>query len=82
MKLALTCRELVELVTEYLDGGLSHRDRLRFDRHIAGCPNCTAYLGQFRETIRLTGTLRVEDVGPAARAELLESFRSWKLGRA
>jgi anti-sigma factor RsiW len=74
----LTCRELVELVTEYLEGSLSRRDRSRFDRHIAGCPNCTAYLAQFRETIRLTGTLRVEDVEPAARDELLETFRSWK----
>jgi anti-sigma factor RsiW len=78
----LTCRELVELVTEYLDGTLSRRDRVRFDRHIDGCPNCTAYLEQFRETIRLTGTLRVEDVDPAARAELLETFRSWKDGGA
>ena len=82
MKLALSCRELVELVTEYLDGSLSWRDRGRFDGHIAGCPNCTAYLAQFRETIRLTGTLRVEDVGPDARAELLETFRSWKDGAA
>ncbi len=82
MTLALTCRELVELVTEYLDGSLSRRDRARFDGHIAGCPNCTAYLEQFRETIRLTGTLRVEDVDDAARDELLETFRSWKDGTA
>ena len=80
MTQALTCRELVELVTDYLDGSLSRRDRARFDRHIAGCPNCTAYLEQFRETIRLTGTLRVEDVDAAAREELLDTFRSWKGG--
>jgi anti-sigma factor RsiW len=77
---ALACRELVELVTEYLDGSLSRRDRARFDAHIAGCPNCTAYLEQFRETVRLTGTLRVEDVEPAAREDLLEAFRGWKDG--
>jgi anti-sigma factor RsiW len=77
---ALACRELVELVTEYLDGSLSRRDRARFDAHIAGCPNCTAYLEQFRETIRLTGTLRLEDVEPAAREELLDAFRGWKDG--
>jgi anti-sigma factor RsiW len=79
---ALTCRELVELVTGYLDGSLTRRDRARFDAHIAGCPNCTAYLGQFRETIRLTGTLRVEDVDPAAREELLAAFIGWKEGGA
>jgi anti-sigma factor RsiW len=77
---ALRCRELVELVTDYLDGSLSRGDRARFDAHIAGCPNCTAYLAQFRETVRLTGTLRIEDVEPAARDELLETFRSWKAG--
>ena len=82
MRHALTCRELVELVTDYLEGSLSRRDRARFDRHNAGCPNCTAYLAQFRETIRLTGTLRVEEVDAAARAELLETFRSWKSGAA
>ena len=80
MTQGLTCRELVELVTDYLEGTLSRRDRARFDDHIAGCPNCTAYLEQFRETIRLTGTLRVEDVEPAARDELLDAFRSWKDG--
>ena len=70
MKHELTCRELVELVTEYLEESLSRRDRARFDRHIAGCPNCTAYLAQFRETIRLTGALagRRRRPGRAGRA--------------
>ena len=54
----LTCRDLVELVTDYLEGSLSRRDRARFDAHLAGCANCTEYVKQFRETIRLTGTLR------------------------
>jgi anti-sigma factor RsiW len=54
----LTCRELVELVTDYLEGILPKYDRARFDAHIAGCVNCTRYVEQFRETIRLTGTLR------------------------
>jgi anti-sigma factor RsiW len=74
----LTCRELVELVTDYLEGTLSQRDHERFDRHIAGCTNCTRYLEQFRETIRLTGTLREEDVSPEVEAELLEQFRAWR----
>ena len=77
---ALTCRELVELVTEYLDGGLSRRDRARFDAHIAGCANCTLYLEQFRETIRLTGTLLESDVSPEAEATLLAEFQAWKRG--
>ena len=76
----LTCRELVELVTDYLDGSLSRRDRARFEAHIAGCPNCTRYLEQFRETIRLTGTLRESDVSPEAEATLLAQFEAWKRG--
>jgi anti-sigma factor RsiW len=76
----LTCKELVELVTDYLDGALSRRDRRRFDRHIAGCPNCTEYVAQFRETIRLTGALREQDVPQGAADELLAVFAAWKRG--
>jgi anti-sigma factor RsiW len=76
----LTCRELVELVTDYLEGSLSPRDRARFDAHIAACGNCTQYVEQFRETIRLTGTLRETDVSPEAEAALLAQFEAWKRG--
>jgi anti-sigma factor RsiW len=76
----LTCRELVELVTDYLDGSLSRRDRARFEAHIAACGNCTQYVEQFRETIRLTGTLRESDVSPEAEVALLAQFEAWKRG--
>ena len=76
----LSCRELIELVTEYLEGALSPGDVARFERHIAGCDGCTTYLVQFRQVIRLTGTLKVEDVSPAAEAELLQAFRGWRDG--
>jgi anti-sigma factor RsiW len=74
----LSCRELVEVVTAYLDGSLSHRDQARFDAHIAGCGNCTMYLEQFRETIRLTGTLRETDLSPEVAATLLARFETWR----
>ena len=67
-------------MTDYLEGTLSRRDRARFDAHIAGCPNCTLYVEQFRETIRLTGTLRESDVSPEAAAALLAQFEGWKRG--
>jgi anti-sigma factor RsiW len=73
----MSCRELVELVTSYLDGPLTLEDRLRFEHHLAGCGHCTTYLEQMRRTIELTGTLRVEDVSPQAEATLLEVFRDW-----
>ena len=74
----LSCQELVELVTEYLDDALSAADRARFEAHIAGCDGCTGYLDQIRVTIALTGKLVPEQLDPAAEATLLEAFRGWK----
>ncbi len=74
----LVCQELVELVTDYLEGSLSRRDHARFEAHLAACGNCTQYVAQFRETLRLTGTLRESDVSPEAAAALLEQFAAWK----
>ena len=77
----LTCQEMVELVTDYVEGVLSARDRARFERHIAGCPHCTIYLEQMRITIRTLGRLPEETVSPDAREELLGAFREWKRER-
>jgi anti-sigma factor RsiW len=74
----LPCQELVELVTDYFDGALSRRDRRRFERHIAGCDNCTAYVEQMRLVIEATGGLTEDDIDPTAREELLDAFRGWK----
>jgi anti-sigma factor RsiW len=73
----IACCELVELVTDYLEGALSPQQHARFEHHIAGCDGCTAYLEQMRETIRLTGTLREQQISPDARAALLHAFRGW-----
>jgi len=74
----LNCNELVELVTDYLEGSLSEEDRRRFDEHLGSCGGCTNYVEQFRETIRLTGKLRADDLEPEARDALLAQFRDWK----
>ena len=76
----LTCRELVEVVTDYLEGSLPPADRIRFEEHLVMCAPCTIYLDQMRETIRLTGTLREEQLDLAARDALLSAFRDWKRG--
>jgi anti-sigma factor RsiW len=73
----ITCAQLVELVTAYLEGALVAGERLRFEQHLVICEGCAAYLDQMRETIRLTGTLRDEHLGAAARSSLLHAFRSW-----
>ncbi len=74
----LSCQELVELVTDYLDGALPPAERARFDAHIAGCDGCRAYIEQIRVTIALTGTIGPEQLDPAAEEALLEAFRDWK----
>jgi anti-sigma factor RsiW len=76
-----TCQELVELVTDYLEDRLGDDDRLRFEQHIAVCGPCRAYLRQMRETIRVTGALREDDVPGAARDHLLTIFRDWNAER-
>jgi predicted anti-sigma-YlaC factor YlaD len=80
-KTDLTCRELVELVTDYLEGALSPSDRLDFERHLVWCSFCRDYLDQMRAAIELTGA--TEDAGPPSplREQLLEAFRDWKRTR-
>jgi anti-sigma factor RsiW len=74
----LVCQQAVELVTGYLEGTLSRRGRRRFEAHLAGCPNCTEYLAQMRETIRVTGRLEPEDLTPQQQAEFVDLYRRWR----
>jgi anti-sigma factor RsiW len=75
---SIPCQEIVEIITDYLEGNLSRRDRRRFDHHIAGCEHCTAYLEQMRETLRLTGRLVPEDLTPAMQSEFEALYRRWQ----
>ena len=75
---SLACREVVELITNYLEGALSADDRFRFERHISLCPNCAAYLAQMRMTIALNGRIHTEELAPARREELVSLFRDWR----
>jgi hypothetical protein len=74
----LTCQELVELVTDYLEDALPAADRLRFEDHIARCAGCTRYLEQMRLTIATIGRLREDDLSKDAREDLITAFRAWK----
>jgi anti-sigma factor RsiW len=74
----LVCREVVELVTGYLEGSLSRRERRRFEAHLADCPHCTEYLAQMRATIRLTGRLEPDDLSAEMRDDLGELYRRWR----
>jgi anti-sigma factor RsiW len=72
-----TCQELTELLTDYLEGLLAPSERASFDRHIAGCRDCTLYVEQMRLTIAVSGRIRTDDIPPAVRDELLTAFRGW-----
>jgi predicted anti-sigma-YlaC factor YlaD len=74
----LSCQELVELVTDYLEGVLPEEERRRFDEHLSGCNGCRTYLEQMRTTIWLTGELSPRQISPKAELALLEAFRGWK----
>jgi len=74
----MTCRQLVRLVTDYLEGALSESDRQRFQAHLAGCDGCTAFVEQLLTTLRLVGRLGVESVPPDIERRLLHAFREWR----
>src|SRR5262245_32225012 len=74
----MTCKELVELVTDYFEGALSADVRRRFDEHLASCPFCRIYLDQMRETIHVTGELPEQVISSEALDRLLSHFRRWR----
>ena len=73
----MSCQELVELVTDYLEGKLSWRQRRRFDKHIAACEWCDRYVEQMRVTIRTVGRIDADSISPQARDALLAAFRDF-----
>jgi anti-sigma factor RsiW len=74
----LTCAEVVELVTDYLEGRLPARERRRFDEHLTECDGCTAYVEQMRATIAVTGRLPDPELSPEFEQQLLDAFRGWR----
>lgn len=77
-RITLSCREMVALVTAYVEDAMPEEQRVRFEQHVAMCRGCERYLAQMRETIRVTGTLREVDLPPAALDPLQGAFRRWK----
>jgi anti-sigma factor RsiW len=73
----MTCQELVEVITDYLEGALSAAERERFETHLDECPGCVAYLDQMRTVIVKLQRLDEDALPAAARDELLWAFRDW-----
>lgn len=79
----LACAEIVELVTEYLDGALPADLRAQVEAHLAGCDGCAEYLDQMMRTSALLRAAAAAGGGDTvtlsdhACATLTEAFRDW-----
>jgi anti-sigma factor RsiW len=77
-KQGFVCQEMVELITDYLEGVLTRSQRRRFEAHLAACEHCSEYLEQMRATIRLTGSIQSEDLTPEMREDFGALYRRWR----
>jgi anti-sigma factor RsiW len=77
---AMVCRDVVALMTAYLDDELASRDRERLEAHLAECPHCSEYLAQIRVTIAAIGRVEVDELGEQAVDDLVELYRRWRTG--
>ena len=77
---AITCKELTEALTDYLEGAMPPEDRARFEAHLAICDGCVTYVDQMRQVIATVHELRPDDIEATAPDDLLAAFRAWKRG--
>jgi anti-sigma factor RsiW len=71
----MVCNELVDVITDYLEGTLPAEDVARFEAHLPECPFCTDYLAQMRATVARLGEVPVDQLSADARAGVLDAFR-------
>jgi anti-sigma factor RsiW len=76
----ITCEQAVALVTDYLEDALPEDDRARFETHLSECPLCTEHFRQIRISIAALGRVRVDDLSPRTREDLLQLYRRWRAG--
>ena len=76
----MSCQEMTELITEFLDGSMPWFQRIRFQMHVGLCRGCRHYLGQMKLTIKTLGQLPPDPMPPEIRDEMLRRFRNWKKG--
>jgi anti-sigma factor RsiW len=74
----VTCSEIVELVTEYLEGALSPEDATLVEQHLNFCDGCVWYVDQMRTTVATVGRIEEEELPPDVRDRLLTAFRDWR----
>ena len=77
----LTCQEVVELVTDYIEGVLDDATAARVDEHLSACPGCMEYVRQVRATIRLLGQVETPSLSERTRSDLMAAFRHFRTRR-
>ena len=78
LRRSLECQQAVELITDYLEGALSRRERRRLEGHLRACPNCSAYLEQIQAVIAISGSVEPDDLSEEASSDLIELYRRWR----
>lgn len=73
----IPCAQVVEIVTAYLDGAMTPRERRRFEAHIGACEHCAEYVEQIRATIAVVGAIGPDDLSPTALAALRDACAAW-----
>ena len=73
----LSCQEVVELVTDYLDGALSAEETALFEQHLNFCEGCVWYVEQIETTVETLGEVREDDIPSEAKDRLMSAFRDW-----
>jgi anti-sigma factor (TIGR02949 family) len=74
----LSCSEVVELVTDYLELSLPAEEAALFEQHLNFCDGCLRYVDQIRTTVETVGRIEPEEVPAEVRSQLLTAFRDWK----
>jgi predicted anti-sigma-YlaC factor YlaD len=74
----LTCKEMVELMNDYLEGAMPAEDQADFEQHLVFCDGCAEYLRQLRQLGRAAARLREQDIPHRTKEALLDAFRRWK----
>ncbi len=77
----VTCREFVEVLTDYLEDAIDAAERAEIERHIVICRGCSNYVEQFRSTIDLLGRIAADEPDDAQASAALAIFRDWQGGR-
>jgi anti-sigma factor RsiW len=74
----LTCKEMVELMNDYLEGAMPPEDQADFEQHLVFCDGCAEYLRQLRQVGKAAARVRDEDIPDRTKKALLDAFRRWK----